>query len=150
MGDGRDQRPAGAKLEYLGLAESHGDVLCRFSDASAPRLAGTGIDLDGWMAQSATLLLPPSNHSMDLTIQTEYPTWAPAAGASLRAKVDSVSGEITLMPGQTATLHLHLPASATLRTLHLHAPAELQMPAPDARRRSLRILEAQLMTSTDA
>jgi hypothetical protein len=96
------------------------------------------------MTRDATLLLPASEVPMDVTVQFEYPTLTGAAAGTLLGSVDHVSGQLDLVPGQRPALHLRLPASSAPRTLHLVAPAEFSLPAPDVRRRSIRLLAVTL------
>ncbi len=141
---GRDQRPAAAKLRSIGIAEA---VLPHTSDYTAPgteRLAAAGIDSDGWMSRDASVLLPASERAMDVAVQFEYPGWAQEQHGGVRGRVGDIAVSVPLIPGQRPTMNLRLAPSATPRALELDAPAEFVLPAPDSRRRSLRVLSVRL------
>ena len=142
---GRDQRPTGAKLDYLGLAAPAPLGTWDFTQTSAPRLAAPGVDPDGWMTRTATITLPPSNLARELALKIEFPGWASPQPVDLRAQLDDITtASQALAPGAYTTVHLHVPASAAPRTLHLAAAADFPLPSPDLRRRACRLLEVAL------
>ena len=144
---GRDQRLSSAKLEFVGLVESASTLNSDYTQDRNPRLVAPGVDQDGWMTRTASVVVPPSDRAMNMTLHFEYPDWgAGAAGGTLTARLDgsALAGHATLIPGQRPTLHLVLPASAEPRTVHLEAPAEFPLPAPDNRRRAIRLLDVRL------
>jgi hypothetical protein len=143
---GRDQRPVGALLQFLGLENHAGSFVCNYNATSDARPAATGIDLDGWMRQSASMVLPASDRPIEFAMRVESPGWGPrTASGSLRVKVAATgrTEEVPVSPGASAEVRLRLPASASPQTIELGGPAEFALPAPDSRQRSLRILEVR-------
>ena len=142
---GRDQRPTGAKLDYLGLAAPAPLGTWDFTQTNSPRLAAPGVDPDGWMARTATITLPPSAIARELTLKIEFPGWAGPRPVDLRAQLDDITtASQALAPGAYTTVRLRVPASATPRTLRLKAASEFPLPSPDLRRRACRLLEVAL------
>lgn len=142
----RDERPAGAQLEYLGLVERTPTLNIDYGTSGAPRLAAPGIDSDGWAAQQASIVIPAMDKPGELLLQIEYPGWSGAAAGTLRTRLDgdTVGGQLALTPGQITPLRIALSASNAPRTLHLVAPGEFALPAPDGRRRAFRLLTLQI------
>lgn len=144
---GGDDRPTGGKLELLealGTLPSH---TFDFGTPGAMRFAATGIDQDGWMALASTLTLPASPAAQELTLRIEYPSWTGAKVAQLRYRADAsapLAGQ-SLTPGEYATVHIRVPASADPQTIQLELPADYPLPAPDTRRRAARLLQADLI-----
>ena len=119
-----------------------------FGTPGSVRLDAAGIDLDGWLARQATLVLPANAAAHDITLRIELPDWSGASSATLRSQLlgsPSASATThTLASGTYSTLRLRIPASATPLTLRLDAPADFLLPAPDTRRRSARLLQVDL------
>lgn len=149
---GRDQRPAGAKLEYLGFASGVPSISCDYNQPDAPRLAAAGVDQDGWMNSSAALVVPPSDRPMVLSLQVENPRAPGGRDGTLSAWIDQsdLRRQLPLAAGTTGTLEIPLPPSAAPRTLHLQGPPDYALPAPDTRRRSVRIVRLQLHPATSS
>ncbi|HVU34801.1 MAG TPA: hypothetical protein VHE61_15315 [Opitutaceae bacterium] len=143
---GRDQRPIGGQLEYLGFADPMPSIDCDYNGDHGARLAAAGIDHDGWMTHTATIVIPPVARPVNVSLQFEYPDWSGSPGGTLHATVSGtrLGANVALSPGSRPTLHLQLPAGASPRELHLLAPAEFTLPAPDGRHRSLRLVRLQI------
>ena len=140
-----DDRPVGAKLELLEILPALPGRTFDFATPGTLRLAAAGIDQDGWMSRLATLHLPASPVATELTLRLEVPDWAGARTTALTTQLaDAPVATHTLTAGAYATLRLRVPASATAQTLRLAAPADFPLPAPDTRRRTGRLLQADL------
>ncbi len=145
---GRDGRPVAAKLEYLGLANATSTLDIDYTRADGPRLAAAGVSNDGWAARETSIVLPPSDEPVELSLHVEYPDWSKEArGGSLVAQVagSNLVSRVELVPGHRTTMRMVIPAAASLRTLRLSAPAEFSLPAPDTRKCSMRLLQIRLV-----
>jgi hypothetical protein len=148
---GRDGRPIGAKLDHLGLAAPAPTGTWDYTQTNSPRLAAPGIDSDGWMARTATILLPPSPTPREIALKIEFPGWASPNPTTLRTQfADAAAVPHTLTPDQYITLRLRAAASAQPLPLRLEAAGEFPLPSPDRRRRSCRLLEVVLAPAPDA
>jgi hypothetical protein len=141
-----DERPAGAQLLYLGVVTPANGVNTDYTTPATPRIAAPGIDPDGWMRQHSAVILPANQTGAEVTLQFEYPDWSNAARQSLRATIDgtAVASALELTPGTRPTLTVDVPASTSPLTLHLESNGEVTLPAPDGRRRSLRLLNVTI------
>jgi hypothetical protein len=146
----KDDRPVGAKLEWMEVFASLPTYTFEFGKPTSSRLASTGIDQDGWFARTATVQLPPFGREHDLVLTFEYPGWSDTKETTIRATWPGAAApaSITLTPGGPAQLRLRLPASATARTLGLEAANDFPLAAPDTRRRAGRLVQAELQPVT--
>ncbi len=143
---GGDDRPTGGKLETLEVLPALPTHTFDFGTPGALRVASTGIDQDGWMERTTTIVLPASPIAEDLALRIEYPNWTGAQIATLLTKIndDGPRSAPSLNPGEYANVRIHVPASVNLRIVHLALPADYPLPAPDTRRRAARLLQADL------
>ncbi|PTX92606.1 hypothetical protein [Opitutus sp. ER46] len=139
-----DERPVSALLEYLGVVAPSATLESDFTHIGAPRLAAPGIDPDGWMLPQAGLMIPAAAQPREILLTFEYPDWGGAKPAHLQAILDGTTpvAPLALVPGTRPELRLRVPASASPVRLQLEATSELTLPAPDSRRRALRLLRA--------
>jgi len=146
----KDDRPVGAKLEWLEVFASLPTYTFEFGKPTSARLASTGIDQDGWFARAATVQLPPFGQEHDLVLTFEYPGWSDTKATTIRATWPGAAApaSITLTPGGPAQLRLRLPASAPARTLRLEAANDFPLAAPDTRRRAGRLVQIDLQPVT--
>ena len=142
---GRDGRPAAAKLQLLGIAPPAAHGHWDYTQTGSTRLASPGVDQDGWMARSATLVLPAASTPRELALRLEYPNWGSAKETTLHAQLDSTAPiDQSLAPGQYLTLRLRVPPSTVPVTLRLETDGDFPLPAPDPRRRACRLLQVDL------
>jgi hypothetical protein len=146
----KDDRPVGAKLEWMEVYSSLPTYTFEFGKPTSTRLASTGIDQDGWFARAATIQLPPFATAHDLVLTFEYPGWSDSKETVVRASWPGAAqpASHTLTPGGPATLRLRLTPSATARILRLEAGNDFALAAPDTRRRSGRLVQAELQPVT--
>ena len=145
---GEDGRPVGSMLEVLEISPASTQAW-DFTQTKAPRLATTGIDLDGWTAKAATLLLPARPQPAELVARIEYPGWG-GSGQLLRVRIDGkVIATQNLAPGITE-VPVALAASATPQTVELLCEEDFPLPAPDGRRRACRLLTVDLRLAPTA
>ncbi|MBL9200558.1 MAG: hypothetical protein JNL39_08630 [Opitutaceae bacterium] len=142
----RDDRPVGAKLEWLEVFPSLPTHTFEFGKTTAARLASTGIDQDGWFARAATVQLPPFATEHDVILTLEFPSWSSAKEMALTAHWPGATpaSRVTLKPEGLSTLRVRLPASAASRTLRIEAADDFQLVAPDTRRRSGRLVQMEV------
>ncbi|MBL9213273.1 MAG: hypothetical protein JNL92_22615 [Opitutaceae bacterium] len=146
----KDDRPVGAKLEWLEVFASLPTYTFEFGKPTSSRLASTGIDQDGWFARTATVQLPPFGQEHELVLTFEYPGWSDTKETTVRATWPGAPAPatLTLTPGGPATLRLRLTRSATPRQLRLEATSDFPLAAPDTRRRSGRLVQIELQPVT--
>jgi hypothetical protein len=142
---GTDGRPTGGRLELLEIEPKLPGSSFDYGTPGSPRLAASGVDQDGWMARTATLLLP-AGAARDVTLKFEYPDWSGAGATSLRIEISHTAAPILqpLRPGEYTTAVVHVPASTKPSTLRLIAENDFPLPAPDTRRRTARLLRVEL------
>ena len=147
---GRDARPVGGKLEWLEVFPSLPTYTFEFGKPTSTRLAATGIDQDGWFARSATLQLPPFAGPHDLVLTFEYPGWSDKPQGIVTASSSALAqpARATLTPGAPVHLRLRLAGATGPRTLRLDADSDFPLTAPDPRRRSGRLVQAELQPVT--
>ena len=138
-----DDRPVGAKLALLEVLPALPGRTFDFATSGALRPAAHGIDQDGWLARTSTIELPALPVATDVLLKIEFPDWTGGKPSTLRTSLSDGSAPVDhpLLPGQYATLRVHLSPSATPRTLRLEAAADFPLPAPDTRRRAARLLQ---------
>ncbi|MSU22442.1 MAG: hypothetical protein EXS32_01310 [Opitutus sp.] len=142
---GRDRRPAGAKLQLLGLVPVPEHGHWDYTQTGATRLASPGVDQDGWMARTAALVLPAARTPRELTLRLEYPNWGGAHATVLHTQLDAAAPtDQPLAPGQYLTLRLRVPPSTAPVNLRLETDGDFPLPAPDPRRRACRLLQVEL------
>jgi hypothetical protein len=141
-----DDRPVGAKLEWLEVFPSLPTYTFLFGSPTAARPASTGIDQDGWFARNATIQLPPLGVEHDVVLTLEYPGWSGASHATLRTRWPGRAEpvETTLTPGGAITVRMRLGASAIPRRLDLETSGDFPLAAPDTRRRAGRLVQMEL------
>ncbi len=112
--------------------------------------ASQGIDADGWVAPNARLIIPAHDRAGEIVLRLEYPGWAGRPGAELRLALEG-QGEFrrTLVPGENV-IRVPLPASGEIRMLHLNGDEPFELPAPDGRRRTCRLIGSELRLAPDA
>ncbi|HZZ82622.1 MAG TPA: hypothetical protein VFE62_29255, partial [Gemmataceae bacterium] len=144
---GRDRRPVAAKLDYLGLVNPGPVIDSNYDDSHEARLAATGIDHDGWMRGSATLVLPPSDKAIDVFLQFECPVLGhgeTTGNLQLQVTGTKIMADTALTPGHRPAVTLHLPASHEMRKIEFHASNEFTLPAPDSRQRAVRLVHLRV------
>ncbi len=141
-----DDRPVGAKLDWLEIFPSLPTYTFEFGKPTSARLASTGIDQDGWLARDATIQLPPFDAPHDMVLTLEYPNWSDKSETVLHVRPPGAAkpAKLTLTPGAPVTLRIRLSASATPRVLRLEASNDFPLAAPDTRRRSGRLVQMEL------
>ena len=142
----RDDRPVGAKLEWMETFPSLPTYLFDFGKPTSTRLASSAIDQDGWFERSTTIQLPPFDTAHDIVLTLEFPGWSTAKEMPLTLHwPDGVPpSRLTLKPEGISTLRVRLPSSAAPRTLRLEAATDFPLPSPDTRRRSGRLVQMEL------
>lgn len=142
----RDDRPVGAKLEWMEVFPSLPTYTFEFGKTTEARLASTGIDQDGWFARAATIQLPPFEHEHDVVLTFEYPGWSDTKETVLRARWPGLNApvEIKLTPDAPATMRVRLASSPTPRLLRFETTNDFPLAAPDTRRRAGRLVQMEL------
>lgn len=141
-----DDRPVGAKLEWLEVFPSLPTYTFEFGKPTSARLASTGIDQDGWFARTATIQLPPFETEHDVVLTFEYPGWSDAKETTVRVRSPgrTEARALSLTPGAPITMRLRLSPSAKPRPLQLEATSDFPLAAPDTRRRAGRLVQLEL------
>jgi hypothetical protein len=82
-----------------------------------------------------------------LTLKVEFPDWSGRKTGSLSTGVSGAPGTAThtLTAGQYAMIEIALPASSGLQTVEISGADDFPLPAPDGRRRTGRLVSAQLI-----
>ncbi len=142
---GGDDRPAGGKLELIEVLPALPTHTFEYGVPGRARLPAPGIDQDGWFAREAGIVIPAGGRRV-LTLKFEYPDWgARAAGELEIARPGGLPVHRQVLPaGEYTTVILDIPATARAQTLTLRAAADFALPAPDPRRRSARLVVAEL------
>lgn len=141
----RDDRPVGAKLEWLEVFPSLPTHTFEFGKPTSARLASTGIDQDGWFEREAAVQLPPFATEHEIVLTLEYPGWASVKETKLRVHWPGLApADLTLTPGEPVTLRARLAPSAVSRALRLVADGDFPLVSPDPRRRSGRLVQVEL------
>jgi hypothetical protein len=118
--------------------------------AAPAKPASRGIDADGWVAPSASLVIPAHDRAGEFVLRLEYPGWTGRPGAEVRLALEGQSEfRRTLVPGENV-IRVPLPADAEIRTLHLNCEESFELPAPDGRRRACRLIGTELRPAPDA
>jgi hypothetical protein len=141
---GADGRIAAARLTSLSVEGPRESWTSDYTRPDSPRYLVDGADQDGWLASKAVVPLPPHG---SLRISFECPGWQDDRGMGLVLR-DAVGNESRrdLRPGLN---ELVLPASAagTQQSVSLAFEREFQLPQPDLRRRSVRLLRIENIPS---
>lgn len=143
---GGDERPVGAKLEWLEVFPSLPTYTFEFGKTTSARLASTGVDQDGWLAREATIHLPPFGQPHDVVLTFEYPNWSDQAATTLATTwpAPAQAAPVTLTAGAPVTLRVRLDGATSPRILRLSANNDFPLAAPDPRRRSGRLVQMEL------
>ena len=144
---GGDGRPIGGKLRSIEVLPAVLQKEVNFAAVPGqPRLPSEGIDADGWMQRAARLHLPGGGRRV-LTLKVEFPDWSGRKTGSLGTGVSGAPGTAThtLTAGQYAMIEIALPASSGLQTVEISGADDFPLPAPDGRRRTGRLVSAQLI-----
>jgi hypothetical protein len=110
----------------------------------------TGIDADGWIANSAQFRAPAFDGFKVLKLDLEMPGWAPVASEGIKASVDgSVVRDDKVARGTYESLFIPLPPGGQ-RTVRLDASGVFPLPN-DTRQRSFRVknISFENLTQTD-
>ncbi|MBI2756927.1 MAG: hypothetical protein HYX52_09490 [Chloroflexi bacterium] len=112
----------------------------------APGIAATaGIDADGWMLRAGALTVEDAASRRTLELDFEIPGWAEVDGVNVWGLAGGQPfPSQTFGPGMH-TLRIPLPPSVGAVPVTLNADSVFQIPAPDTRSSSLRILGARLV-----
>lgn len=142
---GLDSRPVGGRLHLIDVLPALPTHTFEFGTAGQARLPAIGIDQDGWLERRVQIDLPAGGRRM-LRLKIEFPDWAGQAPGRLRLALsgDGSTREQVLRPGEYNEVLLPVAASAQLQTLTLTADQDFPLPAPDTRRRTGRLVVAEL------
>lgn len=125
-----DPRPLSAHLDYLDLVPSRPPGALRFpASLRIPGVEVEGVDGDGWVGQSARMVLG-GGPARDLTIRADV---LPAGGQALTVLIDG--DQAFSQPAPAGPLHATVPISASNleRVVELRWAALATLPAPDGR-----------------
>ena len=120
------------------------------ANSSGEHFAVTGIDDDGWIAQSAEFRAPAFEGFKVLKLDVEMPGWAPIPSNDLRISVDGRTVQAESVPRQTfASIYVPLPPGAQ-RLVHLDASSIFPLPH-ETRQRSfaLKNISFENLSPTD-
>lgn len=141
-----DNRPVGGKLELIEVLPALPTHTFDFGTAGSARLPATGIDQDGWLGRRVTITLPAGGKRV-LRLKLEYPDWSKKPSGHITTAF-SVGATVpvghTLPAAAYTTLDLPVAASAAPQTFTFTADDDFPLPAPDPRRRSARLVVAEL------
>jgi len=147
----RDKREVSAYITELSIADVPDFVSFRaVANAAGEKFVVTGIDPDGWIAQSAEFKAPAFDTFKVLKLDVEMPGWAPIAANRLTVAVDGRTVQADAVPRQTfASVYVPLPPGAQ-RLVHLDAEHVFPLPH-ETRERSfvVRNVSFENLTQTD-
>ena len=145
-----DDRPTGGKLELIEVLGALPTHTFDFGIPGRARLAANGIDQDGWLARHATIEIPAGGKRV-LALRIEYPDWSGKSGGSLKTSLSNGGASATqaLAPGSYSTILMPVAASDSPQTVSLTSADDFPLPAPDARRRAARLVQAELQPTTE-
>jgi hypothetical protein len=141
-----DNRPVGAKLELIEVLPALPTHTFEFGTAGSARLPATGIDQDGWLDRRVTITLPAGGKRV-LRLKFEYPDWSKkASGRITTAFSAGATAPVThsLPAANYTTIDLPVAASTAPQTFTYTADDDFPLPAPDPRRRTARLVVAEL------
>jgi hypothetical protein len=140
-----DDRVIGAQLESMEIIPGR-SLDWEPGRPPSAELDIQGLDSDGWCASEIALTLPASAKAQRLKLDLEFPGWSKESSSQASVYLESNREQMyTLTPGQHS-IEVIIPASEnTLHTkLKLHFEKSFQMPAPDTRKASARLLRLKL------
>ncbi len=135
----RDKRSVSAFVTEISINDIADFATFRSTaNKAGERFVVTGIDDDGWIAQSAEFKAPAFDAFKVLKIDVEMPGWAPIAANGLRVSVDGRVVQDSQVGRQTfGSVYVPLPPGSQ-RLVHLDAASVFPLPN-DGRRRSFSI-----------
>jgi len=142
---GSDGRRVGALLRQLSVEPAETSWTCDYTRPDGPRYPVQGADQDGWLAARAALLLPGSG---GLRLRIECPGWQDQNGITLSiTRADGTKETHTLHSGANE-LSLSASPDTAPQLVSLAFDREFQLPQPDGRQRSVRLLSLEPLSAT--
>jgi len=143
---GTDARPIGGKLRSIEVLPALPQREASFAAvAGQPRLPSEGIDADGWMQREVRLHVPGGGRRV-LTLKVEFPDWSGKQSGLVRTRLagSTATAQHALIAGRYAVIEVTLGPSAGLQTVEISGVDDFPLPAPDGRRRTGRLVSAEL------
>ena len=146
---GGDGRPVGGKLRSIEVVAGPATGALDFAEAAGrPRLPSEGLDADGWMQRKVRLAVPGGSARI-LVLKVEFPEWSGKKSGTLETGLDGQATRKShpLVAGQYALIEIPLPPSDGLQVVEMGGADDFPLPAPDNRRRTGRLVSAELKSA---
>lgn len=141
---GQDDKRRSYRVTKIGLRDGGETAANPASDANAAPYVLSGNDTDGWVGKEARLVVPRGSEATEVAIQLEFPGWATVRNSTLSFRVNGrlVFSE-SVASGQYKTVRIPIEPGRQ-NEIVFESDAEYELPAPDNRIRSYRIVKLEV------